>query len=380
MENRERTILIIDDDPGLRLGLAATLKHKGFTVIAAVNGLDGLEKATACQPDMILCDVMMPPPNGFELKKLLGRDATLARIPFMFLTARAGLEDRLSGMDDGADDYITKPFEPKELVARVEAFFRRIELEQSRGRAQARAHAETELETFKREILQNFHHELRTPLTNILLPLETLLNHKFENPEDQTRFIRMALLNADRLESLSTDFILLTSIDQDDLNTFRQYIDIEAGLLTAARRRLERYKVKDLQFVTELSLSGPLSAPRKEFTHVFIHLLDNAFKFSPEHGRVDLSITVNPGGDATLRISDQGPGIPIDLREKVFERFFQISRGDMREYDGLGVGLTLARTLLRKLGGRVEILDTSRGCLVELVLPAERPGVSSHAG
>ncbi len=376
----KRTILIIDDDAALRLGLTVTLQRKGYAILSASNGQDGLEKIKTLSPDLILCDVMMPPPNGFELRKLLSLDPAFSSIPFIFLTARTGTEDRISGINEGADDYMTKPFEPQELVARIEAVFRRIELEQARGREQMKSIAASELDRFKQEILQNFHHELRTPLTNILLPLETILNHKFDNPEDQTRFIRMALLNADRLESLSTDFILLTSIDHGDLNTIRQPFYIETNLLPAVSRRLERYKARDIQLVTRLSVLGEIRAPRKELTHVVIHMLDNAFKFSPEHGSVELSISSNEVGDATIRVSDEGPGIPANLREKVFERYFQGSQGDAREQEGLGVGLTLAKAILEKIGGSIKILDTPKGCSVELYIPGCRPGDLVYGG
>ncbi|PKN92398.1 MAG: hypothetical protein CVU44_14775 [Chloroflexi bacterium HGW-Chloroflexi-6] len=370
----KRSILIIDDDTALRLGLAATLQRKGYTVITASDGQDGLEKIKSMSPDLILCDVMMPPPNGFELRKLLSSDPAFSGVPFIFVTARTGVEDRISGIDEGADDYITKPFEPQELVARIEAVFRRVGVEQARGREQMKNIAASEMDKFKQEILQNLHHELRTPLTNILLPLETMLNHRFEDPEDQTRFIRTALMNADRLESLTTDFILLTDLDHGNLNTLRQPIDIEARILASARRRLERYRDKDIQFVTKLAVTQEILAPRKEFTHVIIHLLDNAFKFSPEHGTVELSISSNEAGDSTVRVSDEGPGIPADLREKVFERFYQGSQGDTREQEGLGVGLPLAKAIMEKLGGSIKILDSAKGCAVELYLPGSKPG------
>jgi two-component system, sensor histidine kinase and response regulator len=370
----ERTILIIDDDAALRLGLAATLRRKGYTIHTASDGLSGLEKIKTLKPDLILCDVMMPPPNGFELRKLLSADLAFSSIPFIFLTARTGVEDRISGIGEGADDYITKPFEPLELVARIEAVFRRVEVEQARGREQMKTIAAGEMDKFRQEILQNIHHELRTPLTNILLPLETILTHKFENPEDQTHFIRMALLNADRLESLSTDFILLTNLDHGDLNTIRQSIDVETRILAAARRRLERYKAREIQLVTRVSLLGEIRAPRKEFTHIVTHVLDNAFKFSPEQGSVELFIASNEAGDTILRVSDAGPGIPPELREKVFERFYQGSQGDTREQEGLGVGLTLAKAILENLGGNIKILDVVKGCSVELYLPGPKPG------
>lgn len=370
----KRTILIVDDDSSLRLGLSVTLQRKGYSIITASNGQDGLEKIRALEPDLILCDVMMPPPNGFELRKLLGSEPASSKIPFIFVTARTGVEDRINGIDEGADDYITKPFEPQELVARIEAVFRRIELEQARGREQMKSIADAELDKFKKEVLQNFHHELRTPLTNILLPLETILTHKFDNAEEQTRFIRMALTNADRLESLSTDFILLSNIDHGGLSAIRQPVDIKTNFLPAVRRRLERYKAKDIQLVTKFSVLGEISAPRKELTHVVIHLLDNAFKFSPEHGTVALTISSNEAGDTTIRISDEGPGIPVNLREKVFERFFQGSQGDARDHEGLGVGLTIAKAVLENIGGSIKILDTARGCSVEIYFPGYRPG------
>ena len=370
----KRSILIIDDDTALRLGLAATLQRKGYTVITASDGQDGLEKIKSMSPDLILCDVMMPPPNGFELRKLLSSDPAFSGVPFIFVTARTGVEDRISGIDEGADDYITKPFEPQELVARIEAVFRRVGVEQARGREQMKNIAASEMDKFKQEILQNLHHELRTPLTNILMPLETMLNHRFEDPEDQARFIRTALMNADRLESLTTDFILLTDLDHGNLNTIRQPVDVEARILASARRRLERYRDKDIQFVTKLAVTQEILAPRKEFTHVIIHLLDNAFKFSPEHGTVELSISSNEAGDTTVRVSDEGPGIPADLREKVFERFYQGSQGDTREQEGPGVGLPLAKAIMEKLGGSIKILDSAKGCAVELYLPGSKPG------
>ncbi|HVM71549.1 MAG TPA: response regulator [Anaerolineales bacterium] len=377
MENK-RTILIIDDDDALRIGLAATFQRKGFAVVLAGNGQAGLEKARAAVPDLIICDVMMPPPDGFEVRRLLSQTPPLASIPFIFLTARSGIEDRLSGIDNGADDYIVKPFDPKELVARVESVFRRVNLEQARGRDQMKALADQELEKFRQEVLQNFHHELRTPLTNIMLPLEAALKQKFSDPEEQVRFLRTALLNADRLESLMTDFILLTNLDQGNLNMVRQPIDVETQILAPARRRLQRYEEKHIQLITHLSVQGQINAPRKEFTHIILHLLDNAFKFSPQGGSVELSISSDPGGNTSVGVSDQGPGIPVGLREKVFERYYQRSQGNSREYEGLGVGLPLARAVIEKWGGRLLILDAPVGCRIGMYLPAQAPGEPAY--
>ena len=368
------TILIIDDEPALLLGLAAKIRRQGYHVVTASDGSQGLQKATEVMPDLILSDVMMPPPNGFELRRLMAQDPRLARIPFIFLTARTGVEDRVNGIRDGADDYITKPFITEELFARIEAVLRRVNTARASGREEAQERARQDMETLKREILQNFHHELRTPLSNIIMPLELVVNHRFENPEEQIQFIRTALSSVERLESLVTDFILLTNIDHGDLNRIRQVIDVDAHILIPVRKRLERYKVKELDFDYEVKGNGRITAPRREFTHAVLHLVDNALKFGPNGGRVRLTVEPDTDGGVTMLVEDNGPGIPEGpLREQVFERYFQSSQGDSRAQEGLGVGLFIARAVFSSLGGSVSLLDGTEGCRVRAVLPNIRP-------
>ena len=367
------TILIVDDEPALLMGLAATIRRHGYSVITATNGGDGLQKAKEALPDLILSDVMMPPPNGFELRKMMSLDSDLASIPFIFLTARSNPEDRVSGIREGADDYITKPFVTEELLARIEAVFRRVKTEQARGREQMKAIAEQDMNKLRHEILQNFHHELRTPLSNILMPLELAANNKFSDPEEQSKFINIALSNADRLESLVTDLILLSNIDQGNLNTIRQPIDVDMHILAPVRKRLDRYKSKELELVTDISELGRITASRREFSHALVHLLDNAFKFSFEKGRVSLTVLPGSNGGVNILVQDDGPGIPPEMREKVFERFYQASQGDRREYEGLGVGLTIARSVFQSLNGNVQILDSPMGCWVRAFIPDRGP-------
>src|SRR6266496_3326038 len=110
-------------------------------------------------------------------------------------------------------------------------------------------------------------------------------------------------------------------------------------------------------------------APRREFTHALVHLLDNAFKFSPDRGRVKLTVEIDTNGGATILVEDEGSGIPRESREKVFERFYQVSQGDNREHNGLGAGLFIARAIFSSLDGSVTILDRVNGGCVEAVLP-----------
>ena len=179
----------------------------------------------------------------------------------------------------------------------------------------------------------------------------------------------MALSNADRLESLAADIVILSNIEHGDLNSVRQAIDINDHILKPAKKRLERYKARELDFAHEVAGEGEVKAPRREFTQAVLHLIDNAFKFSPEKGKVRLRVDVGSNGGVQIRVSDEGPGIPAELREKVFDRFYQVSQGDSREHEGLGAGLTIVRAVFRSLKGDVKILDAESGCLVLAELP-----------
>jgi two-component system cell cycle sensor histidine kinase PleC len=212
-----------------------------------------------------------------------------------------------------------------------------------------------------------------TPLTNIIMPLELVVNKKFADPEEQIRFIRMAISSVDRLDSLVNDFILMTNIDYGNLNTIRQPIDIKNHLLLPVQKRLARYQEKKLDFRYQFAGAEGISAPRREFTHAVVHLLDNAFKFTPAGGTVNLLMNSTADGGAVIVVENDGATIPNELREKVFERFYQISQGDSREHEGLGVGLFIARNVFRKMGGDVVLLDSIHGCRVQAVLPDRRP-------
>ncbi|MFZ5819353.1 MAG: HD domain-containing phosphohydrolase [Chloroflexota bacterium] len=121
----EPSLLLIDDDPNLLIGLRAVLDREGYQVRTAKNGREGIDLAREAAPDLILCDLMMPPPNGFAVLDMLGQDPKTADIPFIFLTARGAETDKVNGLLSGADDYITKPFSKDELVARITAVLRR---------------------------------------------------------------------------------------------------------------------------------------------------------------------------------------------------------------------------------------------------------------
>jgi len=121
----DKIILIIEDDPGIRLVLQDSLSSQGYRVITAADGLEGLEKALGSKPDLIILDVMLPKLDGFEVCKRVRKEGLTS--PIMMLTVRDEELDKVLGLEVGADDYVTKPFSLKEVSARIRALFRRVE-------------------------------------------------------------------------------------------------------------------------------------------------------------------------------------------------------------------------------------------------------------
>jgi DNA-binding NarL/FixJ family response regulator len=127
-----KKILVIEDEPEMRRNITTLLRYNDYEPIAAENGRQGVAAARREKPDLILCDVMMPELDGYGVLQALQADAALARTPFIFLTAKGEKDDLRSGMDLGADDYLTKPVANADLVRAIEARLRRSEIQARR--------------------------------------------------------------------------------------------------------------------------------------------------------------------------------------------------------------------------------------------------------
>ena len=364
MVDKPKTILIIDDEKVILLGISAMMRRDGYQVLTASSGMEGLALIQENHPDLIISDVTMPPPNGFELRQILSRDPNPAPIPFIFVTARTSQDDKVLGLETGADDYITKPFDRAELMARVSAVLRRNELSKKAGREEVK----DELDILRREIVNNVGHELRTPIGILLNTLELTLKAKFDDPIEQQKYITRALSNANQIKSLIDDLLLLSLIDENKMNTFRMPIDLQYDFQDPLQQCLKRYSEKKLNFDVQIDENVVINAPKLEFKQALAHLADNACKFALDGGKIFVHLTPNGDGGCVLTVFNEGSTISPVLREKVFDRFYQVSQGDSRQYRGLGVGLTIARHIARSLGGDVQILDSDEGCMVRMVI------------
>lgn len=123
----KKKILVVDDEPDVTDLVAYHLKAKGFLVETVNDATASISKARSFHPDLLILDIMMPDLSGIQICRILRTDNKLAKVPIIFLTAKAEPHDRIEGFESGADDYVVKPFSPKELVLRVESIFRRLD-------------------------------------------------------------------------------------------------------------------------------------------------------------------------------------------------------------------------------------------------------------
>ncbi|WP_027402961.1 response regulator [Aphanizomenon flos-aquae] len=231
-------ILIIEDENSIRLNLQEFLELVNFSVITAVNGRIGLHLAKNRNPDLIICDILMPELSGYEVLTELRRDPKLADIPFIFLTAKAERNDFRQSMNLGADDYITKPFQPREILEAVNARLKRHSisnqayleesqkleiLEQEIKKNRSELQDSQQLAQMRGNLLDQVSQDLRNPLPNINMAICML--KQVENEKDRDKYLLILQQECKRqieiLNEMSSLQELLTDENAKLLRTYK---------------------------------------------------------------------------------------------------------------------------------------------------------------
>ena len=362
---KPRAILVIDDDQATLLGLKNLLGRNGYIVTICSDSRNSLKLAEESRPELIICDIMMPWLDGFKTREALAANPTTRDIPFLFLSARDTQAAKVRGFQEGVDDYITKPFDPDELVARIDSIFH----SQKRDQDKVIREISRQIERIQTEISHNIPGETQTSTSQILLALEKILREKYQDPEKLKQYVETVISQSLRLNTLANDLQFLTAFEKGPTFYLRQAVDIQHDFILPINKRGELYHEKNLQVNIQTAEGIHIHAPRREFTQVVTHIVDNAFKFAPPKTSVLIDLAANGEGGCILTVTDHGPGIPAEQREKVFERFYQIDPENNPQPDGLGLGLTIARPITRSLGGDVFFLPDEHRCLVQMTLP-----------
>lgn len=346
-------ILIAEDDPISRKVLCTALQKRDFKVNAVENGLEAwevLKKRNA--PQLVILDWMMPEMDGVEVCRRVRNKKSSDYIYIIFLTAKGQRDDFSEGMSAGADDYITKPFDSQELIARIKVGQRIINLE-----SQLTSHIQKlkELDKLKDDFISMVSHELKTPIAvmrgGISICLDGVAGKLTDKQEDiLTDFME----NINRLNRLVTDLLDVSKIEAGKLSIQRSSFNLCSVAKKIRRDCSPTVSEKGLQFdldIPENELN--IFADKDRVIQIFTNLVSNSLRFTSE-GEICLGIK-NQKKFIQCWVSDTGVGIAKENLSKLFSKFEQFGRTDGPGYKGTGLGLTITRALVEKHGGRIKV-------------------------
>ena len=360
-----KKILVIDDEEWLREMIHLALKQKGFEVIEAPNGADGIERARKDLPDLILCDINMEKVDGYLTLASLRNEAPTAAIPFILMTGLADNAGMRHGMELGADDYLPKPFTTDALYAAVDARLKKAQT--------VRDEAERKLASLRDNISLMLPHELRTPLNGVLAYGEMLSTDSATlKPAEVAEMGHVIYQSGKRLERLIENFLIyaqleLVASDPKNVNALRigrteHPVALIEKHATAQAEQANRLKDLTLE-LTEV----PVPMAEEYLAKIIDELVQNAFKFSEAGTPVQVKL-VEAFNIAVLSVSDRGCGFSTEQVTRI-GAYMQFDRR-MQEQQGLGLGLTIAGRLVGLHGGTLSIESKKDdGAIITAKLP-----------
>jgi signal transduction histidine kinase len=358
--NPRPRVLVVEDDPGVnRLVTESLSRH--FEMISAFDGQEGLEKAVRFRPMLVVSDIMMPTMSGVEMIAEMRQLPELQSTPVLLLSAKADEELMVKLLEEGAQDFIVKPFSEKELVVRVRNL---VEVQQAREATlqslarEREAREEVELQKrlaesanrAKDEFLAMLGHELRNPLSPILTALQ-LMKLRGEAGSERERAVIERQVN--HLTRLVDDLLDVSRIARGriELNTeIVEMWDVVARAIEMAGPVLEQRT-----HTLAVDVPGPglrVEGDPTRLSQVVSNLLTNAAKYTPQGGEISVQATL-ADDQIVLSVRDTGIGIPPDVLPRIFDLFVQQRQTFDRSQGGLGIGLTIVRRLIERHGGSV---------------------------
>ncbi len=343
-------ILLIEDEMQIRENVAELLTMKGFEVSTAYNGVNGVTQAMLKQPDLILCDIMMPEMDGYQVLETIRKNRALSTVPFVFLTAKADSTDFRRGMTLGADDYLTKPFTIDSLMTAIDSRLRREN--------QRKADLQERLARHRRTIDNVSAHEYNTPLSGILGFVNLLIDYYDDFSEAEVR----SMLGMVREGSLR----LKRSLDNVRLMDMLQHMDVshpayrafssgtavmQADLIDTLIQTIENRQDRKVSSRVEVD-KATVALSAENLTTVVSELLDNACKFSNAASPVTVTGRCDEG-HYRLSIANQGR----HFRQEDIDRIAPYQQFDRHLYEqqGMGLGLAIACKIVDLHRGQVTI-------------------------
>ena len=390
------TILIIDDNPTNLGVLVDYLEAFGLEIMTARSGQDGLEKAVYFPPDLILLDVMMPGIDGFETCRRLKKNEVTRDIPVIFITALTNTEDKVVGFQVGAIDYITKPFQQAEVLARVTTHLQlrglTEHLEQKveeRTEALNQAYQTLErLDKAKADFIDVMSHELRTPMTAVDGYTQLLKEYTTLSDDPQASdLMDKILIGSERMLGIINHIFDATRIENNVLTLRRVPLALDEVIGTVCQEFEPVLAQRELTLICDnLKDLGMIEGDNRLLSKAFYHLIINAIKYTPNGGQISIAgrhkvLEAEPL-QIEIVIKDTGIGLDPEHHLLIFERFYQVapvashfSGATSYKGGGPGLGLTIAKSVISRHGGQVWVEsegqdeETFPGCRFFVRLP-----------
>lgn len=358
-------VLVVDDNPLIVNLLKGLLPLEDYQVYACNDGEEAMQLLDSRQVDVIVCDVMMPRMGGYELHDQVRSKPELSHIPFIFLTALGDKEDVTRGKEIGADDYVVKPFDPRELLAIIKGKVVRAK--------NLRNLSEQMYDSYRRRVIHTLSHEFRTPLVAINTGTELLLDNKNLDGERVRNLLEAIQRGGMRLEKLVSDFMVLQQIEAGlatKLFETRAKVLDGSTLLEDCVERVQS-TIERAGFSLEVSnLCDDIKVKVYEphVMDILDRLVSNALKFKRDVQAIEICL-VPLDGEIALEVRDRGMGIDLSKIHEAIDVFGQINREKLEQQGG-GLGLAIAARYAAVNAGRLEFDNrTGGGCVASLVLP-----------
>jgi signal transduction histidine kinase len=336
MNQRKNHILIVDDNPVNIDLLSEYLETAGFDISVAESGERALEQIYFVLPDLILLDVMMPEPDGFETCRRLKENPQTRNIPVIFMTALDEITDKVKGFEVGAVDYLTKPIHHAEVIARVNNHLTIRNLQRS-------------LEEQNRDLQAFAHmvaHDLSNPLSHITMVAQ-MLRWETNLPEIAHKKVNDILLSASRMNKITKELLLFATIRESTVPL--ETVDM-AAIIAESKEQLADM-IARYQATITLPSSWPAATGHAPWlVHIWVNYLSNALKYGGSPPIIELGATPDEAGYIRFWIQDNGQGLSLNEQAKLFTPFTRLHK---ESTEGHGLGLSIVARIIRKMGGRV---------------------------
>lgn len=349
---RKKKILIVDDEMTTVQFLKHKLRFEGYDTAEACDGKEGLEQVAEYNPDLVILDVMMPEIDGYEVCRQVKSNENTKHIPIIMLTGKTEVESRVKGLNIGADDYLSKPFNYEELSARVRSL---ITAREARERLVEEGKSEA-LEQMMGEV----EHGMRNPLTSIG-GFARRVHERLPEGDPNRKYMELIINDVARLENMVNQLLELKSM----VISYRKPTNINDVIMAALEFFEQEIKDNSVELKTDLEDNPPLiPVDGKQIKRAVANLIKNSIEAMHEKPKILKISSYIKDGRISVQVSDTGKGIPKDKTKNVFDPFFT------SKTSGPGLGLTATLKIIQEHKGFIYVeSEPGKGTTFTITLP-----------